>query len=282
MEVIKQAKKPKKPMSYKYSTGLPLTKFLELQNRIQEILDQRPTPSKGPGGRPVILGLHQQLRIVLHLLRHNVRQAFIADLYGISQSTVSRLYRKLMPLISMALALEAPNLKDALARGESLIVDGTDVRVRKHLPAIKTHYSGKKKRHCVNIQVVTTLAGRAIYIGEPVPGRTHDRVAFTQTGIEQLLADSPYLADLGYQGTSGMLPYKKGHRPGVGELIGHDQKFNKALSKYRAAVERGNAHLKNWKILSEIYRGVFHELPVVIRIVSLLEFFRDNASGTQY
>lgn len=269
-------------MSYKYSTGLHLTKFMELQNRIQEILDSRPNPHKGPGGRPKVLGLHQQLRIVLHLLRHNVRQAFIADQYDISQPTVSRIYRKLMPLISMALALEAPDLKEALARGESLIVDGTDVRVRKHRPAIKTHYSGKKKWHCVNIQVVTTLAGRAVYIGEPVPGRMHDRAAFTHTGVEQLLKDSPYLADLGYQGTSGMIPYKKGHRPGTGELIEHDQLFNKELSKHRAAVERGNAHLKNWKILAEIYRGVFHELPVVIRIVSLLEFFRENASGTKY
>lgn len=95
-------------MSYKYSTGLPLPKFIELQNRIQEILNGRTTPVKPLGGRPVILDLHQQLRIVLHLLRHNVRQAFIADQYGISQPTDSRIYRRLMPLISMALALEAP------------------------------------------------------------------------------------------------------------------------------------------------------------------------------
>lgn len=79
-----------------------------------------------------------------------------------------------------------------------------------------------------------------------------------------------------------MIPYKKGHRPGAGELIEHDKVFNKQLSKYRASVERGNSHLKNWKILSEIYRGVFHELPVVIRIVSRLEFFRDNVLGTRY
>ena len=269
-------------MSYKYSTGLPLPKFIELHNRIQEILNGRTKPVKPLGGRPAILDLHQQLRSVLHLLRHNVRQAFIADQYGISQPTVSRIYRRLMPLISMALALEAPDIKEALTRGESLIVDGTDVRVRKHRAAIQTHYSGKKKRHCVNVQVVTTLAGRTVYIGEPVPGRMHDRAAFTQTGVEKILAGSPYLADLGYQGTSGMIPYKKGHRPGTGALIEHDRKFNKGLSQYRAAVERGNAHLKNWKILSEIYRGVFHELPVVVRIVSLLEFFRDNASRTKY
>ncbi|MFJ2618644.1 hypothetical protein [Glutamicibacter sp. NPDC087344] len=77
--------KPKKPMSYKYSTGLPLTKFMELQNRIQQILDSRPNPHKGPGGRPRVLNLHQQLRIMLHLLCHNVRQAFIADQYDIRQ-----------------------------------------------------------------------------------------------------------------------------------------------------------------------------------------------------
>lgn len=74
-----------------------------------------------------------------------------------------------MPLISIALALEAPYIKDAVARGESLIVDGTDVQVRKHRPAIKTHYSGKKKRHCLNIQVVTTLAGRTSILVSQCP-----------------------------------------------------------------------------------------------------------------
>jgi len=201
-------------MSYKYSTGLPLTKFMELQHRIQEILDSRPTTNKGPGGRPAALSLHQQLRIVLHLLRHNVRQAFITDQYGVSQPTVSRAYRKLMPLICMALTMEASDIKEAIAKGESLIVDGTDVRIRKHRAAIKTHYSGKKKRHCVNIQVVATLAGQAVYIGEPVPGRMHDKVAFTRTGVEQILAESPYLADLGYQGTSAITPLQEGGSSG--------------------------------------------------------------------
>ncbi|MFJ2617859.1 transposase family protein [Glutamicibacter sp. NPDC087344] len=114
-----------------------------------------------------------------------------------------------------------------------------------------------------------------------MPRRTHDWVTFTRTGVEQLLADSSYLADLDYQGRSGMIPHKKGHRAGAGELIKHDQLFNKVLSKHRASVERGNAHLENWKILAEDYRGVFHELQAVIRSVSLLGFFRGNASGTK-
>lgn len=269
-------------MDYKYITGLPLPKFMELQERIAQILDGRPRTPETAGGRPVALSLHEQLRLVLEILRFNLRQAYAAAKYGVSQPTVSRIYRRFMPLISQALSFEAPEIHAALAKGESLIVDGTDVPVRKHKPAIRTHYSGKKKRHCVSVQVITTLGGRALHVSEPVPGRIHDRNAFSSTGVEKLLAGSPYLADLGYQGTGAMIPYKKGHRPGAGELIEHDKVFNKQLSKYRASVERGNSHLKNWKILSEIYRGVFHELPVVIRIVSRLEFFRDNVLGTRY
>ncbi len=269
-------------MDYKYITGLPLPKFLDLQDRIQQILEQRPRSAAEAGGRPVVLGLHDQLILVLETLRFNLRQAYVATKYDISQPTVSRIYRKLMPLISQALAVEAPDIHAALNKGESLIVDGTDVPVRKHKPAIKSHYSGKKKRHCVNIQVITTLDGKAVHISEPVPGRTHDRKAFNDTGAEALLDGSPYLADLGYQGTGALIPHKKGHRPGTGELIEHDKVFNKQLSKHRASVERGNSHLKNWKILSEIYRGVFHELQVVISIVARLEFFRGNAVGTKY
>lgn len=83
-------------------------------------------------------------------------------------------------------------------------------------------------------------------------------------------------------GTSATIPYKKGHCPGTGELIEHNKVFNRQLSKHRASVERGNSHLKNWKILSESYRGVFHELSPVIRLVARLKFFQSNAVGTRY
>lgn len=65
----------------------------------------------------------------------------------------------------------------------------------------------------------------------------------------------PGPADLDYQGTSGMTPCKKGNRHEAGALIRHDRKFNKGLSQCRAAVERSDTHLKNRKMLSEIYRG---------------------------
>ena len=268
-------------MNYNSTTGLTLTKFLELLDRITEILESRTCASQPPGGRPVVLSLHDQLYIALNLLRHNTRQNLLAHLHGVSQPTVSRAYRRMLPLISEALAFELPDIHDALNRGESLIIDGTDVPVRKHKPAIRTHYSGKKRKHCVNVEVLTTISGRLMLLAEPVPGSHHDRKAMTESGLEELLAATPYLGDLGYQGTDAMIPYKKGQRPGTGELIKHDKAFNDQLAKIRWAVEQGISHLKNWKIMAEIYRGVFHELPSVIQTIGRLEFFRLRSLGTR-
>lgn len=279
MGVSKQPNQPKKPMSYQSTTGLELQKFMELQDRITQILESRRSPHQLPGGRPVVLSLHDQLYITLVLLRQNIRQGVLADLFGVSQPTISRTYRSMMPLISQATVLDAPDIRAALRRGESLIVDGTDVPVRKHKPAIRTHYSGKKRKHCLNVQAITTLSGQLMHLGEPVPGSHHDRKAFTDTGLEELLAGTPYLADLGYQGTEAIIPYKK--RANEEEHSDHNKAFNDQLASIRWAVEQGIGHLKNWNILSEIYRGVFHELPAVIQTVARLEFFKLSASGTQ-
>lgn len=65
-------------MDYKYITGLPLPKFLDLQDRIQQILEQRPRSAADAGGRPVVLTLRDQLILVLETLRFNLRQAYVA------------------------------------------------------------------------------------------------------------------------------------------------------------------------------------------------------------
>ncbi|WP_397545088.1 hypothetical protein [Saccharopolyspora pogona] len=50
----------------------------------------------------------------------------MGDLFGVSQPTVSRVYRGILPLIGEALCLHVPDLKEAL-RGRLVLVDGTDV-----------------------------------------------------------------------------------------------------------------------------------------------------------
>jgi DDE superfamily endonuclease len=99
----------------------------------------------------------------------------------------------------------------------------------------------------------------------------HDRKAFTECGWEDLLAETPTIADPAYQGTQAITPRKK---PQGGELSTNDKANNKAISSLRSAVERCIAHVKNWKMLSTGYRGRLAELPNVIRIITSLEFYR--------
>jgi hypothetical protein len=43
--------------------------------------------------------LYRQVVLVLLYLRQNVSQSALVDLYGVSQPTVSRIYRTVMPLL---------------------------------------------------------------------------------------------------------------------------------------------------------------------------------------
>ena len=64
-----------------YTTGLTDDEFDELLVRLRE---------EGVEGRPPILGLSGSLRATLIHLRHNIVQAAIGELLGVSQPTISR------------------------------------------------------------------------------------------------------------------------------------------------------------------------------------------------
>ena len=105
-----------------------------------------------------------------------------------------------------------------------------------------------------------------------MPGRTHDRAAFTAAGFDQLLAHTDTIGDLGYQGTTVIRPRRK--RPGHTDHDPATTTWNRSIASIRVAVERAIAHWKNWKILATGYRGRLTELPHLIRIITTLEYYR--------
>jgi len=98
----------------------------------------------------------------------------------------------------------------------------------------------------------------------------HDRKAFAECGWEEILTDTPTIADLAYQGTSATTPRRK---PRGGELSEGDKANNTTISALRSAVERCISHFKNWKMMSTGYRGRLSVLPTIIRIITALEFY---------
>ena len=53
----------------------------------------------------------------------------------------------------------------------------------------------------------------------------------------------------------------------IGRDLAETQKdFNRQINSIRSATERGNAHLKTWKILDTDYRRPLHTLPTTLRL----------------
>ena len=258
-------------MRYESTTGLDHDQIQELVTRIHQV-----TAGKSGRGRRPTLGLYRRVVLTLVLLRQNLAQTVAADLFGVSQPTVSRIYRAMLPLVEQVVCLHRPPLPDVL-RGRVVLVDGTLVPVGNRRTDRETHLgnlSGKSHKAGVIVQVLSDLNGCLLTVSEPQPGRTHDRAGFTLAGFDLLLADTPTIGDLGYQGTPVIRPRRK--RPGHPEHTPTDQVWNHSIATLRIAVERAIAHWKNWKILATGYRGRLTELANLIRIVTTLEHYRLN------
>ncbi|MGW3470122.1 transposase family protein [Saccharopolyspora sp. NPDC000995] len=155
----------------------------------------------------------------------------MGDLFGVSQPTVSRVYRSILPLIGEALCLHVPGLKEVL-RSRLVLVDGTEVPTGNRA-GHKDNYSGKRRRAGLNIQVAADINAGLLGISAIMHGSMHDRKAFTECDWEDLLADTPTIADPAYQGTHLITPRKK---PKGGELSASDKENNKITSSIRSGV----------------------------------------------
>lgn len=193
-----------------------------------------------------------------------------ADVHGVSQPTISRVKRGMLPLLDQVVCLHEPDA-ELVFRNRIVLVDGSDVLTGNRKKTGKDNYSGKRHRQGLNIQIAGSLEGALLAVSMPVQGCRNDRRALTETGWEDLLADYEWLADSAYQGTNAATPKK---RTKTRDLTNHEKTVNRAISSRRAAVERAIGHLKNWKILARGYRGRLRELPAIISIVVRLEFYR--------
>lgn len=253
-------------MRYQSTTGLSPVQITELAGRVHQVLSSM-SPVKS--GRPAVLGLRSQICLVLVMLRQNLTQHAVGDLFGVSQSTVHRIYTRLAPVLLKVLAFlqEEPA---TMFSGRVLLVDGTLIPTGNR-PGMKHNYSGKRHRQGVNIQIASTVEGTLLAVSDLVPGCRHDRRALTETGWEQALQNVEWIADPAYQGTTAHTPVKK--RRGA-NLSKQEKDLNRQISSIRSAIERCIAHLKNWKVLAHGYRGPLTKLPAVITLITKLEHYR--------
>jgi len=252
-------------MRYYHTTGLTVEQITDLTLRVHQIMSPW-----NPNAKPHLLGLWKQVVVVLILCRHNMTQEALADVFGVSQPTISRIWRTMSRYVARVVDSCGISLNQAVAT-RPLVVDGTYVPTGNRHGWGKLLYSGKRKCQCVNIQVACDLSGILVATSQPVCGAHHDAMVVDKTGWEDVLDQGCWIADAGYIATGAITPVKK---PLKGELTNAQKSYNKDIYHLRYVVEQCIAHLKNWKILKTGYRGRLCELPHTIHLVTQLELYR--------
>ncbi|MBW8707000.1 hypothetical protein MBT84_46630 [Streptomyces sp. MBT84] len=202
------------------------------------------------GSRWRRLSAGRQALLTLAHLRVGHTYAQLAAGFGVGTTTA---YRYVTEAVELLAAL-APSLADAVRAASAkafVILDGTLLSIDR-VAADRPFYSGKHKKHGMNVQVIADPFGRLLWASPALPGAVHDVRAAREHGIVDALAkaDIKCWADKGYRGAGGMV-----RTPcwGRWETLSAGQKaVNRSHAKIRALVEQAIATLKAWRLLRKL------------------------------
>jgi len=204
---------------------------------------------KSIGSRWRKLNPGQQALLVLAHLRKGETFAELAAGFTVGVTTAWRYVEEVTAL----LAARAPKLRQAVrdatkAGWAYVVLDGTLIPIDR-VAADRPFYSGKHKKHGMNLQVIASPDGDILWVSGALPGSVHDKKAEWIWGVldELEAAGLVTLADKGYRGSShAKIPY-------IGKNKPESQKqANRAHARLRAPGERANAQLKTWRILRKL------------------------------
>src|SRR5215467_12981468 len=192
----------------------------------------------------------QQALLALAYLRKGETFAELAAGFGIGTATAWRYVTETVAL----LAARSPKLRKALHTAKKaghayVVIDGTLIPIDR-VAADRPFYSGKHRRHGMNLQVISSPCGEILWPSGPLPGAVHDLTAARIWGITRELeaAGLIVLADKAYIGAGDHVytPYRGRNKPASQKAA------NSAHAKLRAPGERANAQLKRWGILRKL------------------------------
>jgi hypothetical protein len=234
------------------------------------------------GTRWRLLAPLAQAVLVIAFIRTNLTYAELAAGSGISESTCWRAIREgVSVLADRGRRISLRDVAElAVKMGwDYLIVDGV------HVPTVtfgrktagqKAYYSGKHKRHGLNVQTVCSPDGELLWAAPPRPGATVDITAARQAGIAEILTSLiGVFADLGYLGWDQEVI--TGRRKPRGKEISPAQRAaNRLQAQLRCVGERGNARLKYWKVLATELRCRPGRCTAMVKAVLALHYMEHD------
>lgn len=191
--------------------------------------------------------------------------AQLAAGFGIGIATVFRYIREAVEVLA-ALSQSLAEAMEHIREKAFVILDGTLLPIDR-IAAAPPYYSGKHKRHGMNVQDLSDSVRRLLWASPALPGATHDLTAARQHGIVEALSDAGLKcwADKAYQGAGGTIrvPFR-GRR-----LKRWKRRHNSSHAKIRCLGEQAMATLKGWRLLRKL-RCSTNRITDIVKAVLVL------------
>jgi len=130
----------------------------------------------------------RQALLVLAHLRNGETFAALAAGFGIGTATAWRYVQETVALLGARAPKLDAALRSASQRGHAFVViDGTLIPIDR-VAADRPFYSGKHRKHGMNLQVIASPHGDILWVCGALPGAVHDLTATRIWGILRRLA----------------------------------------------------------------------------------------------
>jgi hypothetical protein len=263
------------PTVFLKMTGLRLNEFASLLDdmlprfaQAEQARLERPTRQRAKGGgRHADLAPRDQILLAITWLRQYPTNEVLGFLFGVSDSTVSRILSRLVPLLEASgkdtMRMPDPGRKHRKELPQLLketpelavIIDTFEQRVQrcKNRKDADAHCSGKKKQHTLKPQVaVDEQDGTVCDVSESVVGPTADLTLLKQSGLLSRLPDGVgAIGDLAYIGIAEAHPQGLGatprRKPRSKERPLEDIDFNQVFAKRRIKVEHTIGRMRRYQ-----------------------------------
>ena len=231
---------------------------------------------KAGAGRKHTLPLCDRLLMLLIYYRTYVPHTFLAFLFGLDDSNVSRSNRRLEPLLAGIFRIPGRRIEMCPDEIQELFFDRTERPTDRPAHGQQRYYSGKKKRHTFKTQAVVTRVKkrggttrerrrvRVVAVSKTSPGSTHDKKVYDRSRVVIPSGTRGY-GDTAYLGTVLKTPKRK---PRGGELTRREKVGNRRVSRKRIVVEHGIGKMKVWRVAAERWRNPRRRHTLVMKNVA--------------
>lgn len=280
--ILRYAHLSRHPAVFHAMTGLTVALFDDLVTDLlpacakakQQRLTRQDRRRAIGGGRHDDLCWTNQVLLTVIWLRTYPTNEVLAYLIGVSDSTISRVLARMLPLLEAAgkdtMRMPDPGRKrrrhlDDLLRDTptlAVVIDTFEQRVQrcKDRDEADTYYSGKKKQHTLKSQVaVDEETGQIVDVADSVPGPTADIRVLEESGLLNRLPEGVGgIGDLAYVGIDKLHPKGLGasprRKPRGKDRPPEDIAFNRAFSRRRIVVEHSIGRMRRYQSLNQTDR----------------------------